>query len=225
MIEERHEYKKKYQMIRPGIVKEIAHGMVVSNLAYQVGKQMDFSREECYDLAVAGFLHDIGKLELAKYVRGLEDKTLVIEEIRYIRSHAMMGALILQEKGYSRKIVDMVKSHHENCDGSGYPLNLTREDIPIGARILRVCDVFAALTADRSYRKAFDVDTAMKLMIEESKNYDIQVFLAFMNVVHSVDIAKLLDTEEFEMQFSRLVPEAEGPDVPEDKAVIGLETK
>ncbi len=201
MGEKQREYKKKYQLIQPGIVTEIAHGTVVSNLAFRVGKHMNLSPEDCYDLAVAGFVHDIGKLELAKYVRGREDKTLVIEEIRYIRSHAMMSALILQEKGYSQKIVDMVKSHHENCDGSGYPLNLTREEIPLGARILRVCDVFAALTADRPYRKAFDVPTAIRMMIEESKDYDVGVFLAFMNLVHSEDIGKILDTREFEERF------------------------
>lgn len=204
MGEELHGYKKRYQMIRPVIMKEVAHGMVVSNLACRVGRQMQLSGEECHELSVAGLVHDIGKLELAKYVRGREDKTLVIEEIRYIRSHSMMGALILQEKGYSQKIIDMVKFHHENCDGSGYPMNLTREDIPIGARILRVCDVFAALTADRPYRKAFDIDTAMHLMIDESKNFDIQVFLAFMNVVHGEDITKLLDTKEFEERFSQV---------------------
>lgn len=204
MNEELQGYKKKYQMIRPVIVQEVAHGMVVSNLACRVAAQMKFSPEECHELAVAGFVHDIGKLELAKYVRGREDETLVIEEIRYIRSHAMMGALILQEKGYSQKIIDMVKFHHENCDGSGYPLNLTREDIPIGARILRVCDVFAALTADRPYRKAFDVETAMNLMIDEAKNYDVRVFLAFMNVVHTEDIRKLLDMGDFQKRFSQV---------------------
>ncbi len=196
-----HEYKKKYPIIRPSVVKELAHGVIVSNLAYRVGREMNFSDEDCYDLAVAGFLHDIGKLELSKYVKGHENETLIIEEMKYVRRHSMLGAAILEHRGYSQKIVDMVRFHHENCDGSGYPDNLTREDIPIGARILRVCDVFAALTTDRPYRKAFDVETSMELMIEEAKNYDIQVFLAFMNVVHEGDIDQLLITEELEHQL------------------------
>lgn len=196
MSETCHEYRKKYRIIRPSVVNELAHGATVSNLAYLVGKQMGFSEEECHELAVAGFLHDIGKLELAKYVRGKEKETLIIEELKYVRRHSALGAEILEKKGYSQKIVDMVKSHHENCDGSGYPMNLSRDEIPMGARIIRVCDVFAALTSDRSYRSAFDSDTAMQMMIEEAKNFDIRVFLAFMNVVHTADLKEVLDTEE-----------------------------
>jgi putative nucleotidyltransferase with HDIG domain len=200
-----HENMKKYQLSHSEVIKDLAHGTVVSNLAYLVGKQMKFSADECYDLALAGFLHDIGKLELAKYVRKMEEKRLMIEEMRYVRGHSMVGALILQEKGYSQNIVDMVKFHHENCDGSGYPLNLSRKDIPIGARILRVCDVFAALTADRTYRKAFDLDTAMKMMIEESKKFDVQVFLAFMNVFHQEDMAAIVDTGQFQKLLAWLI--------------------
>lgn len=195
---ESHEYRKKYPIIRPSVVKEVAHGSIVSNLAYQIGMQMNFSKEECHELAVAGFLHDVGKLELAKYVRGHQEDTLIIEEMKYVRRHSQLGADILEKKGYSQKIVDMVRFHHENCDGSGYPANLSREEIPLGARILRVCDVFAALTADRPYRKAFDIDTAMELMIEESKNFDIQVFLALMNIVHERKLSEILDTSELE---------------------------
>ncbi|MDY3249539.1 MAG: HD domain-containing protein [Candidatus Choladocola sp.] len=204
-----HEYKKKYPIIRPSVMKELSHGIAVSNLACRIGREMKFSEEECHELAVAGFLHDIGKLELAKYVRGHEEETLIIEEMKYVRLHSRLGAAILQKKGYSQKIVDMVKFHHENCDGSGYPMNLVREDIPIGARIIRVSDVFAALTADRPYRKAFDVDTAMELMIEESKDYDIQVFLAFMNVVHEGNLEKILDTEELETTLTQYIREVE----------------
>ena len=69
-------------------------------------------------------------------------------------------------------------------DGSGYPDNLRGEEIPYGARIIRVCDVFAALISDRPYRKSFDQDTALELMIEEVKNFDIKVFLAFQRVIH-----------------------------------------
>lgn len=202
MSETCHEYRKKYRIIRPSVVNELAHGATVSNLAYLVGKQMRFSEEECHEFAVAGFLHDIGKLELAKYVRGKEKETLIIEELKYVRRHSALGAAILEKKGYSQKIVDMVKSHHENCDGSGYPMNLSREEIPMGARIIRVCDVFAALTSDRPYRSAFDSRTAMQMMIEEAKNFDIQVFLAFMKVVHTADLERILDTEKLSQALS-----------------------
>ncbi|MCD8073599.1 MAG: HD domain-containing protein [Lachnospiraceae bacterium] len=194
-------YKKKYPIIRPSIVKELTHACTVSNLAFRVGEEMGLLPEDCHDLAVAGFLHDIGKLELAHYVRGHENETLVIEEMRYVRRHSVIGAAILEKMGYSRTVVDMVKYHHENCDGTGYPMNLTREDIPMGARILRVCDVFAALTSDRPYRRAFDVDTAVEMMIEESKDYDIGVFLAFLRVVHKPGLEELLDTEALEAKL------------------------
>ena len=216
MSEKGREYRKKYPIIRPSVIKELAHGMTVSNLAYLVGKQMNFSEEDCHDLALAGFLHDIGKLELVKYVRDHEGETLVIEEMKYVRRHPRLGAEILEKKGYSQKIVDMVKFHHENCDGSGYPMNLSREDIPIGSRIIRVCDVFAALTNDRPYRKAFDIQTAMKLMIEESKEYDVQVFRAFMKVVHHEDVKKIVDTSDFEEKMKTLI--AEDPVFPAMKA-------
>lgn len=217
MSETCHEYRKKYRIIRPSVVNELAHGATVSNLAYLVGKQMCFSEEECHEFAVAGFLHDIGKLELAKYVRGKEKETLIIEELKYVRRHSALGAAILEKKGYSQKIVDMVKSHHENCDGSGYPMNLSREEIPMGARIIRVCDVFAALTSDRPYRSAFDSRTAMQMMIEEAKNFDIQVFLAFMNVVHTADLERILDTEKLSQALSHAF---EGKEISQEEEIL-----
>lgn len=198
MSESGHEYRKKYPIIRPSVTKELSHGICVSNLVYRTGKKLGMTEEECHELAIAGILHDIGKLELAKYVRGHEKETLVIEELKYVRRHSVLGANILEKLGYSDRIVEMVRYHHENCDGSGYPENLTREEIPLGARIIRVCDVFAALTADRPYRKAFDVDTAMELMIDESRYYDIRVFLAFMQVIHDGDMENIVDTAQME---------------------------
>lgn len=201
MGEMNHEYRKKYPIIRPSVVKEVAHGSIVSNLAYRIGKQMNFTEEECHELAVAGFLHDVGKLELARYLRGHQEETLIIEEMKYVRLHSQLGADILEKKGYSQRIVDMVRFHHENCDGSGYPTNISREEIPMGSRIIRVCDVFAALTADRPYRKAFDIDTALELMIEEAKNFDIQVFLALMTIVHEDGLEEILDTSDLEKKL------------------------
>ncbi len=78
----------------------------------------------------------------------------------------------------------MVLHHHENFDGTGYPDNLKGGKIPRGARILRVCDVFCALTSDRPYRSAFSPGAAVRLMIDEIKDYDMRVFLTFQRVIH-----------------------------------------
>ena len=71
-------------------------------------------------------------------------------------------------------------------------VHLSGEDIPISARILRVCDVFAALTSDRPYRDAFDEETAIELMIDEVKNFDMKIFLTFLSVIHSVTMNELM---------------------------------
>lgn len=163
---------------------ELNHGMVVSNLAYAVAEELGLPKEKCYELAIAGMLHDIGKLKLTGYINGQENDPLVIEELKYVRMHSMLGYEELKDQGYSEFVLESILYHHENYDGSGYPANKSGEEIPVGARILRVCDVFAALSTDRPYRKAFDMDSVMELMIEEVKNFDMEVFLAFQRVVH-----------------------------------------
>ena len=75
------------------------------------------------------------------------------------------------------------------------------EDIPLGARIIRVCDVFAALISDRPYRKSFDMDTAVELMIEEVKNFDMKIFLAFMRLLHEDGIEETADAKVYEEIF------------------------
>lgn len=164
---------------------ELNHGMRVSNLAYAVASEMGLEPDICYELAIAGMLHDIGKLKLTGYINGQERNPLVIEELKYVRMHSTLGYEELKGQNYSDFVLESILYHHENYDGSGYPSNLSGEDIPIGARILRVCDVFSALTSDRPYRKAFDMETVMELMIDEVKNFDMEVFLAFQRVVHN----------------------------------------
>ena len=149
-----------------------------------MGQELKLSQEECYQLAIAGMLHDIGKLRLTGYINGDEQDPLLIEELKYVRMHSTLGYEELKEQGYSQFVLDSVLYHHENYDGSGYPANLAGEEIPIGARVLRVCDVFCAVTSDRPYRKAFETETAIELMIEEVKNFDMKVFIAFQRAVH-----------------------------------------
>ncbi|MDY3918084.1 MAG: HD domain-containing phosphohydrolase [Candidatus Limivivens sp.] len=197
---------EKVRLFQLNLSKELAHGICVSNLASLIAKELALPDKLCYDLAVAGFLHDVGKLAAEKYVRAKGD-TLTIEEMKYIRTHSTVGYVLLNEAGYNKFIAESVLYHHENYDGSGYPGNLYQEDIPFGARILRVCDTFAALISDRPYRKAFDIDTAVELMIEEAKNFDMLIFLAFLRVIHEDGFDEILakSREEFELSEEDLL--------------------
>lgn len=178
------EIKSPDRLLEFDLSAELNHGIVVSNLAYAVAKELGQDEEFCYQLAIAGILHDIGKLKLTGYINGQENDPLLIEELKYVRMHSTLGYEELKDQDYSETVLQSILYHHENYDGSGYPSNLSGDSIPLGARILRVCDVYAALISDRPYRKAFDVSSVIELMIDEIKNFDMEVFLAFQRVVH-----------------------------------------
>ena len=169
----------------------IMHGLYVSNMAYLLSKEIGLSEEQCYELAVAGMLHDIGKIRASKlmYVEQ-PDHNFVIKQINYLRRHPFLGYDLLKNKGYSDFILESILFHHENYDGSGYPSNLSGEMIPIGARVLRICDVFVALISKRAYRPAHDVDSALEFMIGDVKYFDMKIFLKFMNLIHEIDVNK-----------------------------------
>ena len=168
------------------LLEQLDHGLLVSHLASHLGRRLGCTDEEVQSLALAGILHDIGKIRLSRYVEN--GTSMTVEEIKHARMHPMFGCATSKRQGFSEKIQEMVLYHHENYDGSGYPKNLQGEEIPLGARILRVCDVFAALLSDRPYRKGFDQQTAVSLMIEEVKNFDMRVFLAFQRMIHEEEI-------------------------------------
>ena len=162
---------------------ELEHGNYVSRLAGAIATEMGVDDTLAHDVRVAGLLHDIGKLRLK---RPDNQDTLDIEELGLVRLHSMHSYEIVKEAGYNEQVQSFVRFHHENYDGTGYPEGLVGEQIPKGARIIRASDVFAALTTERPYRKGFPMDTAIELMIEEITHFDMEVFLAFQNVVHRV---------------------------------------
>ena len=167
---------------------EMTHAVYVACLVRDLCRELTLPAEDIYDYTHAALLHDIGKLRLVNYLyRGeRRENPMVVEEMKYVRMHSMLSHDILTGMGYPEKICEAVLYHHENYDGSGYPENLSGEEIPIGARIIRVCDVFAALTSDRPYRKHFSLEDALQLMIDEITNLDMKIFLAFNRVAHRV---------------------------------------
>jgi putative nucleotidyltransferase with HDIG domain len=170
---------------RTDFLDAIDHGVLVSKLAVAVSKELGLDQNFVYLMGEAGMVHDIGKLRLVYYLYGRNKDALEIEEMKYVRMHPTIGYDILNNYGYEDLVAEAVYHHHENYDGTGYPDNLIGNSIPLGARIIRTCDVFAALSSKRMYRPAYDIDTAIRLMIDEVKNFDMEIFLAFLKVVHS----------------------------------------
>jgi HD-GYP domain-containing protein (c-di-GMP phosphodiesterase class II) len=175
------------EVIKDDYLANMIHGIAVCNLTKVIAKEMGLDEDMCEDIAIAGFVHDIGKLRLSQYLYGRDEKSLAIEEIKYMRTHSRISFDILQHYDFSYLTLETVLHHHENYDGSGYPDNLKGEDIPIGARILKVADAFVALISDRPYRKAFTKEAAMQIMIDEIKDFDMQVFVVFQRIIHQED--------------------------------------
>ncbi len=183
------------------LIDGLRHGVCVSNLTYLIAKKLGLSDEECYNLAVAGMVHDIGKLRLSSYLYGRNSNGMIIEEIQYMRKHSKLGYEILKKYSYNDAICEAVLYHHENYDGSGYPDNLKAEKIPLGARIMRVADAFIALISERPYREAYDFDSAISIMIEDVKEYDMQVFLAFMDVIHEDGMLEKIRQDQMSIDY------------------------
>lgn len=168
-------------MLNYTMTEQYEHGMKVAALAYQVAMQMQLPVETCRKLILAGVMHDVGKISLQEEI---EDHSMIVEELGYIRQHPQRGYDMMRDRKIEEEICEMVLYHHENWDGSGYPFNLEGNNIPLGASILRVCDVFCALTDKRSYRDAYPIEKALDMMIHEIKNYNVRVFMALQQLLH-----------------------------------------
>jgi HD-GYP domain-containing protein (c-di-GMP phosphodiesterase class II) len=141
-------------------------------------------RDEPYleELHEGAMLHDIGKIGVPDRIL-LKDSRLTDEEMDVIRNHPAQGAALIGEIRFLEGSRELVLSHHEKFDGTGYPRGLSGEAIPLGARIFAVADVFDALTANRLYREAATWEEAAA-QIERGKgsHFDPAVVEAFLSV-------------------------------------------
>lgn len=129
------------------------HSRRVSDMALVVCRLMGLKESDTEKIHIAGHLHDIGKIGVPDAVLNKEEK-LTDEEFTYIRRHPQIGADILNKSHRLREISDIVLMHHERYDGKGYPTGAKGVEIPVGARILAICDSIDAMTSNRCYRKS-----------------------------------------------------------------------
>ena len=131
------------------------HAAHVSGLSERLAVALGCSREELRTIAVAGRLHDVGKVAVPDAVLHKPD-VLTTEERDVMRAHAVIGAEIVGRIPDLRPIAALIRAHHERWDGTGYPDGLAGAEIPLGARVLAVADAYFAITTSRPYQAARD---------------------------------------------------------------------
>ena len=147
---------------------QITHGHIRRVQAYAVGlaKHVGVANDTLIKaIEAAALLHDMGKLAVPEYILNKPGK-LTPAEFDKMKLHASVGADILSAIDFPYPVVPIVRHHHENWDGTGYPAGLKGTEIPIGARILSVVDCFDALTSERPYRPALSNDQALAILAE-----------------------------------------------------------
>lgn len=133
------------------------HSQRVSDMALALSALLGLPRAEVEKIHIAAHLHDIGKIGVPDAVLNKLDG-LSDEEWEAIKKHPKIGADILSKSRHLNELKDIVLYHHERYDGKGYPAGLKGKEIPIGARIIAICDSIDAMTSDRGYRSAYSLD-------------------------------------------------------------------
>jgi len=143
--------------------------------------------EKTIELATAcGMLHDIGKLKISDDIIKKPGK-LTDEEFRMIKAHPLEGYHILEKQDIDKRIKLAALEHHEKCDGSGYPMHLTREKIDGYAKIVAIADVYDAMTANRCYREGLCPFRVVEIFEDEGLHkYETSYIMTFLeNVVNT----------------------------------------
>lgn len=145
-----------------------------------LGEALGLSKDELKDLGTSALLHDIGKTKIPNNIINKKER-LTNEEFMEIRKHPIYGEQILKKSNLiSEKIIKPVVEHHERIDGSGYPFRLSGDKISFWSKIISVCDVYTAVSANRSYRPRFNPNEAYELILSGSDTmFDDKVVNAF----------------------------------------------
>jgi len=159
------------------------HSTRVASYSRLIAAEMDMPDAEVDRITLAASLHDIGKIGVPDHIL-LKEGRLTDEEMEHMRRHSEFGWTVLRDcKGFEAAGL-MLLHHHERMDGKGYPGRLSGTDIPMGARIIAVCDTYDALTTNRPYRKARTHEEAVKEIVRCSgAQHDSSVVDVFVSIL------------------------------------------
>ena len=158
------------------------HLRQVGRLAVMVGRRLEMDEEQLEQLRQAAELHDVGKAGIADSILN-KPGLLNEEEWDLMRRHTIIGERVLSVAPAMKRVATLVRSSQERWDGSGYPDGLVGEAIPLGARVIFVCDAFDAMISDRPHAEARSLDDAMSELHRGSgEQFDPKVVEVFETV-------------------------------------------
>ena len=159
------------------------HHRAVAELAGSLARHIGLRDEPLHAVVRAAELHDIGKVLVPDAILN-KPSELSEDELALMRRHAIAGWLILRESAEPDAVAALVRSSHERWDGLGYPDGLAGEAIPLGARIITICDAFDAMTHERPYRTArSDAEALAELRQGSGVRYDPTLAAVFLTAV------------------------------------------
>lgn len=159
------------------------HSVAVCALMIALGNQLGLSPAMIRRVGMAGLLHDIGKMAIPGAVLNKPGR-LSSDELQLVRTHPLEGEkTLLSASQMCEMVVDVCLHHHEKVDGTGYPHQLVGDQISLVARMAAVCDVYDAVTSDRSYNQGWDPAVAIQQMSTWDGHFDDEVFRAFLKSV------------------------------------------
>jgi putative nucleotidyltransferase with HDIG domain len=162
------------------------HSRRVTLYSLEIAKVLGCSGEQVKQIARGAYLHDIGKIGVPDSIL-LKPAKLTPEETRMMESHVRVGYQLVSRIAFLAGAAEIVLTHQERFDGTGYPQGLIGEEIPLGARIFAVADTLDAMTSDRPYRKALPFSAAREEIIRESgRQFDPAVVAAFLSIPEGV---------------------------------------
>jgi putative nucleotidyltransferase with HDIG domain len=163
----------------------IGHSQRVANYALAIAKKLDLRIEERKAILLASFLHDFGKINVENHILEKPGK-LTEEEFEVIKKHPLWGIERLSDVNFPWEVKPLILHHQEKWDGTGYPIGLAGEKIPLGARIIAVADFFDALTTDRPYRDALPLEVVFGIIEEETgRILDPEIAPVFVELVRA----------------------------------------
>jgi putative nucleotidyltransferase with HDIG domain len=168
---------------------QVTHGHIrrVQTFAVELARAIGITdQDQLKAIEASALLHDMGKLAVPEHILNKPGR-LTPAEFEKMKLHASIGADILSSIEFPYPVVPIVRHHHENWDGTGYPSGISGVDIPIGARILSVVDCFDALTSDRPYRPRLSLAAATDILLDRrSSMYDPLVVDTFIRLQPSL---------------------------------------